>query len=276
MPRAFDLGSSFGIMQGRLSTQTEQGYQAFPWETWRAEFGLAAIRGLEHIEWVLDTWRVGDNPILNDTQAVIECISGTGVGVVTVCADYLMDRPLDVGDSESWTVLENVIPAMQELGATWLVVPCVDHSSLRTLESLERFTRASSALAHALEGTGIRVSLEADLGPSEFNSLLAKLDPEIFGVNYDIGNSAHLGYSDAEEFDAYGDRISLVHIKDRVFEGGSVPLGRGHANIPQVLDRLRGMEFSGPVTLQVFRDKQGLDVLDDQLRWLKPLISGCE
>lgn len=276
MPRAYDLGSSFGIMQGRLSTQTAQGYQAFPWETWRAEFGLAASRGLEHIEWVLDTWRVDDNPILDETQAVTECIGGTGVGVVSVCADYLMDRPLDVGDSESWTVLENVIRAMQELGATWLVVPCVDHSSLRTLESLERFARASSALAHVLEGTGIRVSLEADLGPSEFHSLLAKLDPEIFGVNYDIGNSAHLGYSDVEEFDAYGDRISLVHIKDRVFQGGSVPLGRGHANIPQVLDRLRGLEFSGPVTLQVFRDQQGLDVLDEQLRWLNPLISGCE
>jgi len=43
--------------------------------------------------------------------------------VVSVCADYLMDRPLDHDESDSWTVLRNLVPAMQELGATWLVVP---------------------------------------------------------------------------------------------------------------------------------------------------------
>jgi len=123
-----------------------------------------------------------------------------------------------------------------------------------------------------LEGTGIRVSIEADLGPAEFESLLSNLDPDLFGVNYDIGNSAHLGYSHADEFDAYGERISLVHIKDRVFEGGSVPLGRGDADIPEVVTRLRGLDFRGPVTLQVFRDVQGLDILDEQLRWLEAVV----
>ena len=41
MTRRFELGSSFGVMQGRLSAQTDLGYQAFPWETWEAEFALA-------------------------------------------------------------------------------------------------------------------------------------------------------------------------------------------------------------------------------------------
>lgn len=272
MAPALDFGCSFGIMQGRLSAQTEQGYQAFPWATWSDEFDRAASRGLEHIEWVLDTWRVTDNPILADTSEVLERVSASGVRVVSVCADYLMDRPLDYYESDSWTVLRNLVPAMQELGATWLVVPCVDQASLRTPGSLERFTRSAGPLARFLEGTGIRVSIEADLGPAEFESLLSNLDPDLFGVNYDIGNSAHLGYSHADEFDAYGERISLVHIKDRVFEGGSVPLGRGDADIPDVVTRLRGLDFRGPVTLQVFRDVQGLDILDEQLRWLEAVV----
>ena len=274
MARTFDLGCSFGIIQGRLSAQTDRGYQSFPWETWQAEFGLAADRGLEHIEWVLDSWRLDENPLLSDTSGVVGRAQETGIQVLSVCADYLMDRPLGASDSGSWAVLSQLSDAMQELGAQWLVVPCVDQSSLRTPSSLARFASAAVQLGDELAGTGIRVSLESDLGPAEFAALLTKLDPEIFGVNYDIGNSAYLGYSPAEEFGAYGDRISLVHIKDRQFEGGSVPLGLGNADIPGVIERLRVMKFNGPVTMQVFRDFQGLDVLDEQLRWLMPILEG--
>jgi len=274
MVRTFDLGCSFGIMQGRLSAQTDRGYQSFPWETWQAEFNLAADRGLEHIEWVLDSWRLDENPILSGTAGVIERTTETGVKVVSVCADYLMDRPLDASDSGSWLVLSHLADAMQELGSQLLVLPCVDQSSLRTPSSLARFASAADQLGDELAETGIRVSLESDLGPAEFAALLTELDPEIFGVNYDIGNSAYLGYAHEEEFDAYGDRISLVHIKDRLFEGGSVPLGHGNADIPGVIERLRVMDFNGPVTMQAFRDIQGLDVLDEQLRWLMPILEG--
>jgi L-ribulose-5-phosphate 3-epimerase len=274
MARTFDLGCSFGMMQGRLSAQTDRGYQAFPWETWEDEFVSATNRGLEHIEWVLDSWRLDENPILSETSVVIERTQATGVKVVSVCADYLMHRPLEASDSGSWLLLSHLADAMMGLGAQWLVVPCVDQSSLRTPSSLARFASAADQLGDELAGTGIRVSLESDLGPAEFAALLTELDPEIFGVNYDIGNSAYLGYSPAEEFDAYGDRISLVHIKDRLFEGGSVPLGHGNADIPGVIERLREMKFNGPVTMQAFRDAPGLEILDEQLRWLTPILEG--
>jgi L-ribulose-5-phosphate 3-epimerase len=274
MTRKFDLGSSFGIMQGRLSIQTDRGYQSFPWETWEQEFELAATRGFEHIEWVLDSWQVSENPVLAQTNAVRELTVESGVKVISVCADYLMDTPLDVSVADSWTLLSKLISSMQDLGSTWLVIPCVDQSSLRPQSSLERFIRAADRISHELNGTGIRVTLETDLGPQEFASLLTDIDPEVFGVNYDIGNSAALGYQHDEEFDAYGERISLVHIKDRMLEGGSVMLGEGDANITGVIERLRDMKFNGPVTMQVFRDTEGLGVLDKQSRWLIPMLKG--
>ena len=267
MTRKFDLGSSFGIMQGRLSVQTDRGYQSFPWETWEQEFELAATRGFEHIEWVLDSWQVSENPILTQTNAVRELTVESGVEVISVCADYLMDTPLDISEANSWTLLGKLTSSMQDLGSGWLVIPCVDQSSLRPKSSLERFIRAADRISDELNGTGIRVTLETDLGPQEFASLLAVLDPEVFGVNYDIGNSAALGYKYDEEFDAYGGRISLVHIKDRILGGGSVALGEGNANIRGVMGRLRHMKFNGPVTMQVFRDVQGTNVLDEQLSW---------
>jgi len=261
-------------MQGRLSAQTDRGYQSFPWESWEREFELATTRSFEHIEWVLDSWQVSENPILTQTNVVSELTLESDVKVISVCADYLMDTPLDISEANSWTLLGKLAVAMQDLGSGWLVIPCVDQSSLRPQSSLDRFMKAADRISHELNGTGIRVTLETDLGPQEFSSLLAELDPEVFWVNYDIGNSAALGYGYDEEFDAYGDRISLVHIKDRILEGGSVVLGEGDANIPEVIERLRDMKFNGPVTMQAFRDVEGLGVLDKQSRWLIPILDG--
>ena len=270
---ALGLGSSFGIMQGRLSPQSERGYQAFPWDTWNVEFALAAKRHLEHIEWVLDSWQVAGNPLLSDTRSVSERSQTTGVKIISVCADYLMDRPLDASDAGSWEVLHRLVDSMQGLGSEWLVVPCVDQSSLREGSSLRRFLRAAETLVEVLRGTRIRVSLESDLGPDEFAALLGHLEPEVIGVNYDIGNSASLGYSYQHELDAYGTRVSLLHVKDRTFRGGSVMLGQGNADIPGVFRRLTALKFNGPVTMQAFRDHEGLVVADAQLEWLRQLMA---
>ena len=45
----------------------------------------------------------------------------------------------------------------------------------------------------------------------------------------DIGNSASLGLNPLDEFEAFGDRILNVHVKDRVLGGTTVPLGLGNA-----------------------------------------------
>ena len=269
MTRRFDLGCSFGVMQGRLSAQTDLGYQAFPWGTWETEFTLAAERGFEHVEWVLDSWQVQENPILNNPRAIKSRIEESGVRVLSICADYLMDRPLDVTDSESWTALHRLVETMQELEARWLVIPCVDQSSLRNPEARARFIAASRSIESLISGTNIEVSLETDLGPGDFADLLVQVEGGMFGVNYDIGNSASLGYNHNEEIAAYGNRVSLVHIKDRKLGAGSVFLGQGDADIVDVLGQLDTLHFNGPVTMQAFRDVPGINVLDQQLVWLE-------
>ena len=43
-----------------------------------------------------------------------------------------------------------------------------------------------------------------------------------------------MGYDPVEEFSAYGDKISDLHVKDRLFDHGPVPLGKGNADILKV------------------------------------------
>jgi len=143
---------------------------------------------------------------------------------------------------------------------------------LRNPEARARFLDASGSIETLISGTGIEVTLETDLGPDDFADLLTELDGNVFGVNYDIGNSSSLGYNPDEEFSAYGERVSLVHIKDRVKGSGSVFLGHGDAAIPCVIGHLEAMDFKGPVTMQAFRDVQGINVLDQQLVWLEDLL----
>ena len=87
-----------------------------------------------------------------------------------------------------------------------------------------------------------------------------------FGINYDIGNSASLGFDCTAEVRAYGHRISNVHIKDRVLGGTTVPLGSGAANFPAVFSGLARVGYKGDFILQTARAADG-DHLGALLRY---------
>ena len=64
--------------------------------------------------------------------------------------------------------------------------------------------------------------------------LMEKLPRKLFGLNLDIGNSASYGHSIIEEWKLNSNRILNVHIKDRLFEGSTVPLGSGSVSWNEV------------------------------------------
>lgn len=274
MVLAPQFGSSFGVMQGRLSKQTPRGYQAFPWEEWVHEFERAASRGLQHIEWVLDSHLWEENPLVCRVDDVSAVVRDSGVAVRSVCADYLMDTPLTPDDRESWARLDRVLQSMKRIRASYLVIPFVDHSSFLGSSAGASFRASVEELERRATHAGVMVALETDLGPRDFASLLGALDPSVFGVNYDIGNSSSLGHDPTAELDAYGDRVCVLHVKDRPLAGRSVPLGAGDADISLVLRELAARGFNGITTMQAYRDEEGLSVFDAQLEAVSRLISG--
>ena len=86
-------------------------------------------------------------------------------------------------------------------------------------------------------------------------------------INYDIGNSAAMGYDPVEEFRAYGDKISDLHVKDRLVGHGPVPLGKGNADISKIFDLLSKYNYNGLLIFQAFRDDEGVKMFKDQLNW---------
>lgn len=274
MTSAPQLGSSLGVMQGRLSPMIFGGYQAFPTDLWQQEFQLAHERGLQHVEWVVDSASLTYNPMLIDPESIKRRSDETGTRVVSVCADFLMDKPLDVDVPMTWAPFHQLLDSMATLDVRYVVIPCVDQSSLSDSASQTRLIRAMREVSGRLSYGTIQVALETDLAPVPFRQLLEELDPNRFGVNYDIGNSASLGFHPADELENYGSRVNLLHVKDRQLHGGSVRLGTGSADLRGVLSTLCELQFNGPVTLQCFRDHEGVTVFDEQLEFYRSMIQG--
>ncbi len=236
-----------GIMQGRLGPKYQGRYQAHPVDYWSEEFDLAAEIGLDCIEFILDYEGATENPLLTESgnDQLKEIQRTTGVAVYSVCADYFMEAPLhslEVDEVEkSQGVLELLQLRCRELNIGQIVIPCVDNSSLNVSGSITRFIGAIKPAVSLAERIGINLALETDLAPRPFCALLDRLESPNIKVNYDTGNSAYLGYNPDEEWNAYGDRISDVHVKDRRFGGKSVILGSGDAEFGKIFCHISEM-----------------------------------
>ena len=86
---------------------------------------------------------------------------------------------------------------------------------------------------------------------------ISKFPENLFGINYDTGNSAALGFNSSEEFYEYGKRIINVHIKDRVFKGKTVPLTKGNADFKKIFRGLNDLGYKGNFILQTARAIDG-------------------
>ena len=271
-------------MQGRLLPKYEGRYQAHPIGYWQDEFEVAGYYGLDLIEFILDFNDAEENPLLKigGINEIINISKTTGVLVQTICADYFMEAPLHSSDNsiakESFKVLGMLLDAAKVLNITDIVIPCVDQSSLKTKESVNRFVNQIEKIIPRIENDNINLSLETDLSPNSFVKLLDKLSSKNITVNYDIGNSAANGFNHDEELEAYGDRITDIHIKDRILGGESVTLGDGDADFEKFFNKLKEFDYQGPFIMQAYRDEEGIDVFSKQLVWIKEIMKkvDCE
>ena len=262
-----------GVMQGRLLPKYKGRYQAHPVDYWQEEFDIASDLELDLIEFIFDFNDADKNPLmhkcgLNEIQRLSE---DYGVSVKSICADYFMEAPLHSLEpqvvEESQQVLRKLIINASSIGIRDLVIPCVDQSSLVN-GSIEAFVKNIYPVLELAEKYCVNLALETDFAPGPFAELLERFDTPRVTVNYDIGNSVSLGYDQEEEFAAYGDRITDIHIKDRVCGGGSVMLGEGDADFEQFFTRLSELDYTGPFIMQAYRDNEGVSVFKSQLRWL--------
>ena len=273
------MKNKIGVMQGRLVPKYQGRYQAFPVGIWQDEFKVAQECGLDLIEFILDFNDAEENPLLKSggVDEILATSQETSVSVKTICADYFMEAPLHSSDGklaeESFKILERLLETAKVLKITDIVIPCVDQSSLKTEEAVNRFIKQIIKIIPTIEKENFNLSLETDLAPQPFIELLNQLNSKNITVNYDIGNSAALGFDSDEELAAYGDRITDIHIKDRMLGGGPVTLGEGNADFAKFFDKLEEYDYQGAFIMQAYRDDEGVKIFRKQLDWIKKYLN---
>lgn len=253
------MTNKIGFMQGRLSTLVDGRIQAFPWDTWQQEFPAAQSLGLGLMEWTLDQDRLYQNPLLTPQgQQEIRSLCQTHrLAIPSLTGDCFMQAPFWKAQGQAKAALEAdfiaIARACAEIGIEMIVVPLVDNGRLENEQQEETLLVFMLAQADLFRELGLRIIFESDFVPGELARFIGRLPVDAFGVNYDIGNSAALGYKPEEEFAVYGPRIVNVHVKDRVLGGTTVPLGAGDADFPTVFRLLREAAYPGYLIMQTAR-----------------------
>ncbi len=248
-----------GFMQGRLCDRIDGKIQAFPWRDWEAEFPRSQALGLGLMEWTLDQERLHENPLMTAAgQARIRELSERHqVRVLSLTGDCFMQAPFyKVDGAKREALLKDlraILDASQQVGIRYVLVPLVDNGSLQTPEHEAALLEGILPLRQRLADAGMKIVFESDFGPERLAAFIARLPQDAFGINYDIGNSAALGFSPAEEIGSYGRRIDNVHVKDRKLHGTTVPLGTGDADFPAAFGALRKAGYAGHFILQTAR-----------------------
>lgn len=253
-------------MQGRLVPAADTRIQYFPRDKWAEEFKLAASAGLDCIEWIYDLYGADINPLAKDRgiDEIKSLSQEHGIQVLSVCADYFMDRPLvraDASDIEDrLKTLVWLMHRCHACGISRIILPFVDISRMETDAEAAGVVTVIEKALDAAGKLGVEIHLETSLAPERFVDLIDRLPHELVKINYDSGNSAALGFHPRDEFAAYGKRVGSVHIKDRIRGGGTVPLGRGDADFPALFECLKRVGYQGDFILQVARDVPGAEV----------------
>ena len=266
------LTKQIGIMQGRLSPRIDGKIQAYPANTWQKEFEIAKEIGYSAIEWIVEK-PLEINALMSKSgmQEIKEIILKTGVRVDYVCADFFMQQPLvrmsEKIKEENKKILEQILINSKEIGAIGVEIPFVDASSIKTESEIEELISVTEDAFKLAGEIGIDVSLETDLNAKEFKKLLEKIDLDQVKANYDIGNSASLGYEPLEELENYGKKILNVHVKDRKLGSTTVPLGTGNADIRRVFEKLDEIGYTGGITMQAARGEDDVAIAREQLMY---------
>ena len=273
------MTNSIGFMQGRLSSLVDGKIQAFPWDNWEAEFELAQYAGFDLMEWTIDQEGLYENPLMTiaGRDRIRKLSSQFGIKINSVTADCFMQAPFWKDHNKNvqnqlQVDFRKVCMACSELKLEKIVVPLVDNGSLTSLSeenSLLEFMRSHEPFFCE---NNVKIVFESDFGSTDLKRFISHLPSKQFGINYDSGNSAASGFNAIDEFDAYGKRVLNVHIKDRVHQGATVPLGSGDADFELVFKLLSKLPYHGDFILQTARANDGAHM--EALQIYKRMVDG--
>ena len=269
------MSKKLGFMQGRLVKDEKNLIQSFPTKNWIKEFSIANQLGLKKMEWTIDRKNILKNPLFNKDQIIkIKKLSKTNdLKIESVTCDFFMQRPFfKIKNKEKMSIeislLKSLIKLSKKIGIKYFILPLVDNSSINNKKEEQVLIKELIKVSKILKNNKQKILFEIDYPPIKLKNFIKKFSPAVFGINYDLGNSASNGYDLKDEID-YFKYVNNVHIKDRKLNGHTVPLGKGHANFDFFFKNMKKINYKGNFILQTARGKNDISEIKKNLIFLK-------
>lgn len=274
------IENRIGFMQGRLSNMVNNQIQSFPWETWQDEFKLAESINLKLMEWTLDYKDLKKNPLIDKSKHLTiknNCVKNE-IKINSLTGDCFMQCPFWKSEGKEQAYLKEIFKLVFYSCVSnkiqIIVLPLVDNGSIESSFQERELINFLISQYEYLKKYKIQIAFESDFSPKRLASFIKNFPSSNFGINYDVGNSASMGFEPQKEFEEYGSRIINVHIKDRKKNGSTVPLGHGDANFDEVFKLLFFNNYKGNFILQTARCTKNdhIGVLDKYKKFVYKLI----
>jgi sugar phosphate isomerase/epimerase len=265
-----------GIIQGRL-TPSGGKLQFFPDISWKEEFSIASVIGLDFIELISDLKFNKQNPLWTGEGVEIlkRKTQGTRAGPVSVTIDHIMDRPITddcEGVVDSLNDLKNIVNRAQEIGVKTVVLPFLEKASVKNAP--EKIAKIPEIINSLIESSnkGVVFAMESDLSAEEQLGIFGKVNNRNFGICYDTGNRMYFGFDVTSEILELGSAIVHVHIKDKNIEGKNVMLGTGCVPFYKVMKSFKEIQYKGPFTMETCRGDSEIEAAMINLSFIRGLL----
>jgi len=247
-------------MQGRLSQVPEGVIQHFPVDEWELEFEKLSGLRLDGIEWTIDENTFDLHPLVKDKDTPSPWVSdqhGVPIPHKIITCDFFMHLKPFHSPLPFFNRVERRFSQLlnsRNLGLdSLLVVPFVDDGAPKSTEHWNATKSFLSDLCEELKKCKSRVAIEFEIEPISQKMFVEQFSDQLIGINFDMGNSASLGFDPVDEIKAIRDNIKNIHIKDRIKGGTTVPLGLGSVKFDVVASLLKEIDYDKNLTLQCAR-----------------------
>ena len=260
---------NLGFMQGRLVPDERNKIQSFPWQNWKKEFQLAKKLKLNIMDWTIDYEKFSKNPINNNEgRKIIRKLSrSNNLKIKSITCDFFMQSPYFFSKNrETFIKLKTLINNASKLKIKFLVLPLVDNGSIKNKHHENKFIKMTLELKKILKKNNMSIVFESDYNPKKLFNFIKKFPKRIYGLNYDIGNSAGLGVNIKDEF-LYFKRVLNIHLKDKK-DNVSVDLGKGTAQFKELFNFCEKINYKGNFILQTARNRNNLDIMRKNVKFI--------
>jgi hypothetical protein len=243
-----------GILQGRLSKPFNKKMQEFPSNTWKSEFNVLNIIGLNGIEWLITPNNNLNNPIFFE--------SNLPSNILSVCVDTMVNNSFYKYEFMNQNLVP-VLDKMVELNLSKIVIPLLEDSSVEN--EYIRYEFLKNIIPISEKYPYINFCFEFECNKEIIIDVVNKKDN--FFITYDTGNftstyKEKIDHKDLISF--FGSKIKNVHFKDRTFNGETKHFGLGDTDFKTIIDSLKNINYIDNIILQLSRDVDG-----DEINYIK-------